>query len=113
MVRANGACLDLYLQIGTENDIWGNSFLVVDDQRCHLRFIFAFEIDVSLPHEEVSPPHELVDRIHVMTVAEEMERAASLQADWALQNVLKGRRRKENLKTKTLHATLSMRGREN
>ena len=103
MVRENGACLDRYLQIGTENDIWGNSFLVVDDQRCHLRFIFALEIDVPLPHEEVSPPHE----------AEEMERAASLQADWALQNVLKGQRTKENLKTKTLHATLSMRGREN
>ena len=81
MVRENGACLDRYLQIGTENDIWGNSFLVVDDERCHLLFILKFEIDVSLPHEQVQPPHELVDRIHVMTEAEEMERAANLLAD--------------------------------
>ena len=84
-MRENGACLDRYLQIGTENDIWGNSFLVVDDQRCRLRFIFVFEIDVSLPHK-------LVNQIHVMTEAEEKERTASQQADWALRNQLKGRR---------------------
>ena len=53
MVRENGACLDRYLQIGTDNDIRGNSFLVVDDQRCRHLCILELEIDVSLPHEQV------------------------------------------------------------